>query len=318
MKRICPDCNKPLEDNNSYFCLSCGNKLEESLIKTDDSFKTKIIEFVIEDPKKKPKKKKEKKIKVKNKNLNRQLMIGFVTVLTIGLLAVGVIFLTRQDFTKKDKPEEVQIQQTQPKVEKPNSIDLDFPQSNINLANENIIKYIPYETDFYIIGSDVLDFHVRYFGTDTPSEILPAITPYVEGRFITMGNKEGSDWVITSVIYLVDKKVVDMTFGDIEVEGKYIKKVDDVLVVTDKEEMIQEVTDSSKGFARNIAQNPKTRTDGVQVPKDGQLIFVDINSEINVLEEMVSLFQPESGALELLRGIIEQKSTKFVIRNNRE
>ena len=143
MKRICPDCNKLLEDNNSYFCLSCGNKLEESLIKADDSFKTKIIEFVIQDPKKKPKKKKEKKIKVKNKDLTRQLMIGFVTVLTIGLLAVGVIFLTRQDFIKKDNPEEVQIQQTQPKVEKPNSIDLDFPQSNINLANENIIKYIP-------------------------------------------------------------------------------------------------------------------------------------------------------------------------------
>ncbi len=144
------------------------------------------------------------------------------------------------------------------------------------------------------------------------------MAPYVEGRFVTMGKKEGSTWVITSIIYLKDAQVADKTFEDIKVAGKFIKKVDDVLVVTNKEEMIQEVTDASKGLARNIAQNPKTRINGATVPKDGQLIFVDINSDVNALGEMMTNFQPDSETSELLKDIVAQKLTKFVIRNNRE
>ncbi|MFC1756131.1 hypothetical protein ACFLZK_01945 [Patescibacteria group bacterium] len=325
MKRICPECNKPLENHSHYFCASCGKKLEESLVRPSNVFKTRVLEFVSEDSKKKTKKKKgkkkkEKKIKVVNKALNRQLAIGFVSVVVIGILAVGVIFLTRRDFKNKDNnSSQVTEEQVQEKpVEKPNSADLNLPQGNMNLANPNIIKYIPYDTDFYIIGSDLSYFHGKYFGVTATDDILPYISEYMEGRFITMGQKDGSDWMLTSVIYLKDKKVVDLTFEEIVVEGWFIQKVDDVLVVTNTEEMIQNVTDSSKGLARNIAQNPKTRVDSAQLPKEGQIIFVDINSEINALEELFYIFEPDVAALETLKDVVDLNPSKFVIRNDRE
>ncbi len=104
MKRICPSCNTPLEDNNSHFCLSCGHKLDDSLIMVNDTFSTRVLEFVPQTSGKKQKKpKKEKKIKVSNKALNKQLTIGFVAVVLIGILAVGVIYLTRMDFRKEKR-----------------------------------------------------------------------------------------------------------------------------------------------------------------------------------------------------------------------
>lgn len=325
MKRICPNCNHNLNENEYYFCLSCGHKLEDELIVNAGIFAPKITKFVSEpDGKKKrhklSKKKKKDKIKVRMPGLRKQLIIGFSSVVLIGGSAVGIIFLTN-NLPKVRKEEEqavTQQPQTQQEVKELNVIDLSLDQPNINLANENIIKYIPYETDFYIIGSDIVDSAERIYGQLASDAILSSVEEYVEGRFVVMGNREGSEWVLTTIIYLKDSQVVDLTFENVSAEGWFVQKVDDVLVVTNKEEMIQNVTDSSKGLARNVAQNPKTRTDNIDVPKSGQLIFVNVDKETNILKELVDLFNLEPQTREQLEDIINNKPTKFVIKNENE
>jgi len=332
MKRICPNCNKSLSDSEHYFCLSCGHKLGDELINSKNVFGVKIHHFMVDAKSKKKKlrsifikskpkkarKKKKEKVKVNMPGLKRQLKIGFAAVTLIGVLAVGVIYLTKNPPSFNNEEKAVQTnQQTQPvKVENPNIADLDLNQPNINLANDNIIKYIPYETDFYIIGSDVLGSTQLYFGGTAQDLVLSQVVDYVEGRFVFMGNKDGaSDWILTSIIYLKDKEVEDITFDDVKVEGWFIKKVDDVLVITNKEDMIQNVTDSSKGLAKNIAQNPKTRINNIKVPDTGQLSIVTINDEINPIESLMYVFPPTQTAREMLEDIAKKNPTKFVIRN---
>ena len=333
MNRVCPNCNNNLSKIEHYFCLSCGHKLEDSLIVSGGEFVRKVHQFMVDESDrvslikkvlKKPKKKKVRKkrqkneVKVQMPGLRKQLKISFIAVVLIGGLAVGVIYLTKNppNISIEPKPVEApqEIQETKP--ENLNVIDLGLDQPSIDLGNDNIIKYIPYETDFYIIGSDAIDSTNRYFGETAQDEVLSQVGEYVEGRFVIIGSKEGSsDWTLTSILYLKDKEVENLTFEDVTVEDWFIQKVDDVLVVTNTEEMIQNVTDSSKGLARNIAQNPRTRIDNVEVPDTGQMIFVNVNKEIDPASALMSIFPPTQEAEDLLKEVAEKNLNKFVIRS---
>jgi hypothetical protein len=218
------------------------------------------------------------------------------------------------------KISEVQVSQEEvvQQVSHPNSIDLDLPQSNIDLANEDYTKYIPYGNYFYILGSDAVDFHSRFFGSGDSGSILLALEEFIEGRFILIGSKEESRWYLTSILYLKDDESADETFENVSKEGWYIQKLGDVLVLSEKEEMLADVVESSQGISKNITHHPKFRTENTQVPSKGQLLYVNLDSSVNALQEMIDIYSPPHDFIESIKDINAQSPTKFVIRNSRE
>jgi len=313
MKRTCPNCNQPIKEDSLYFCLSCGHKLGEELLKRDHPFKLKVLKFSPE------KIKGEKRgFNIKDIHLSKKLLVGFSFVLLAGLFSIGAILFTMSKAKKTAESQAPAQEEVVQEVIYPNSRDLDLPQSNINLADEDYTKYIPYGNYFYILGSDAVGFHSSFFANVSGESILSDLEDFIEGKFILIGGKEEEAWHLTSVLYLKDDESADETFEDVVKEGWYIQKLGDVLVLSQKEEMLTEVAEASEGISKNISHHPKFRIETTNVPKEGQLLYINLDSSVNPLQEMIEIYSPAHDLIESIKDINALDPTKFVIRNNRE
>lgn len=313
MKRICPNCNQLIKDDDLYFCSSCGHKLGEGLVKRDHPFKLKVLKFNPEKTKGE-----KKSFNIKDVHLSKKLLVAFSFVLLAGLFSVAVILFTMSKAKKASKESQAPPEEATQGVVYPNSLDLDLPQSNIDLVDEDYTKYIPYGNYFYIFGSDALGFHKSFFANTGGESILTDLEGFIEGKFILIGGKEEGTWHLTSVLFLKDDESADETFVDVVKEGWYIQKLGDALVMSQKEEMLTEVMESWEGISKNISHHPKFRIENTEVPKEGQLLYVNLDSSVNPLQEMIEIYSPPHDFIESVKDINALDPTKFVIRNNRE
>lgn len=314
MKRVCPNCNKPIKDSNLYFCLSCGQKLDEDLIKHEHPFKPKIEKF---SPSKE-----NQGIKLKELpafQFKKKFLIGLFFVIMAGAVSTAAIMFTVSKADRTEQPS-VATPQEQPvaEISVPNAQDLGLPQENIDLANQDYTKYIPYGNHFYILGADVLDFYSRFFGSISEDSLLYGLDEYIEGKFIVIGGKEEDRWQMTAVLYLKDDESEGETFEDISKDGWYVRKVGDVLVLSESEDMLDAVEESSQGVSRNISHHPKFRTSGEETPEEGQLLFVNLLSDENIIQEMVNIYSPGQPVIESIKDIYAQNPEKFVVRSTSE
>jgi len=313
MNRVCPNCNKPIKDSNLFFCLSCGSKLDDALIRRDPSFNPKRTRFAPSEGKEG-----RKLPDLKNFHMNSKFLVGLFFVILAGAVSIAAIMLTMAK-AKKTTPV-AQLEQEKEVVEtsNPNAKDIDLPQENINLADEDYTKYIPYGNYFYILGADAEDFYKRFFGTVGADSLLLGLDNFIEGKFILIGSYENGRWLMTSILYLKDEAAKDENFENVSKEGWYVKKVGDVLVLSEIEDMPSAVEEASKGISKNISHHPKFRTENTQIPKDGQLLFVNLSGQDDVLQQMISIYSPTQEVVESIKDIYTKKPTKFVIRNYRE
>lgn len=311
MKRVCPNCNKPIKDSSLYFCLSCGHKLDEGLINREHPFEPKRVVFT-------PKQKERLKIpfKIPHVNLSKKLIVGVSFILLALTVSVLAVVFTLNKAKKSTPAVEVPSQEVVVDQNLPNSTDLNLPQENIDLSDTDYTKYIPYGNYFYILGADALDFHRRFFGGAAADSLLYGLDPYLEGKFILVGGYEDEAWYMTSILYLKDEESKDQTFEEVNKEGWFVQKVDDVLVLTEKEEMLDAVSESSKGLSKNISHHPKFRMQNTEVPDEGQLLYVNLMNKEDVIEEMVRVYSPGQTVVEALKDIYSEDPSKFVIRSN--
>lgn len=314
MNRVCPNCSKPLKESDLYFCLSCGQKLDEGLIKGKHPFTPKIIAFT-------PTEKGEgrKFINLTSIKLHKKLIVGLFFIVLAAGVSVWAIFLTLS------RAKRVQELTASPQIEEvveitsfPNSKDLDLPQQNINLADDDYTKYIPYGNYVYVLGADVFDYYTRFFGLITEDSLLSGLHDYVEGKFIVIGSKEEGRWYMTAILYLQDDKSADEDFVWVSKEGWSVGKVGDVLVLSEKRDIVEAVSESSLGNAKNISHHPQYRTSQTQIPEEGQLLYVDLSNQDNTLRELIEVYSPVRSLVDKIKDIYSGDPDKFVIRNNNE
>jgi len=284
------------------------------LVKREHSFKLKVLKFTPEKIKGE-----RRSFNIRDIHLSKKLLVGFSFVLLAGLFSVGAILFTMSKAKKESKEVQVPVQdEAVQEAIHPNSLDLDLPQSNINLSDEDYTKYIPYGNYFYILGSDAVGFHSRFFANAGGESILSDLEESIEGKFILIGGKEDEIWYLTSILYLKDDESAGETFEGVVKEGWYIQRVGDVLVLSQKEEMLLEVVAASEGISKNISHHPKFRTETIDVPAEGQLLYVNLDSSASPLQELITIYSPPHDLIESIKDIYALDPTKFVIRNNRE
>jgi len=314
MTRTCPNCNKPVDEDSYYFCSLCGARLGEEQIKRDFGFRTKTQKFKLA-----------KKSSPKdpsgsgNSHVNKRLLIGLAFVfLSVAFLATVIGFTMSK--TKKPLPQVESGPSTAAAPVKtfPNTLDLELPQKNMDLTKDDYLKYVPYGNYFYILGGDAKDFYTRFFGFLPTASLLAGVSEYIEGKFILIGGKEAGRWYLTSVLFLQDGKSAGQTFEAVAKEGWFVAKVGDVLVMTEKEDMLVNIRESSQGAAKNISQHPRYRMEGTPIPSDGQLLYVNLDSSTSPLLELIQIYSPSHDFIEAVKEISSLSPTKFVIRNNRE
>lgn len=217
MRRICPKCNTRITEYESYFCSSCGYKLDEHLIRKTRAFTVKKIAF--EQVKHSTNKVVElnqvnitqlvpKAQKVVDKSLKTEPRIkraGVFFLLTLIFLfsSYWAINMMVKRYKSSAGAPQANIQQ---EIVYQNTIeDLALDLESGVFGDKDITLYVPYDVDFYFEGFDVYSFLGNYFRNT--NEIAKVITENAGYNFAIFGKKFENMWTTALVVFLNEDKL---------------------------------------------------------------------------------------------------------------
>ncbi len=310
MNRICPNCNKNLHDDEGYFCRSCGHKLDDKLINHTTTFQIKRTSFV-------PPEKEKKKVRVKL-HINKKFLTAFALVLVAAAVSIISIIFTQNKLKDREEMAVKDVAMEIPEERYDNTVVYNLEQPNIVFDVGDLTKYIPFEVDFYIIGSDLLASYQFFWGALDEEGILNDFGDYLSGRYIIFGQKIDQEWQLALVLMLDEQesKIMNKEFLEtVESEKYFLSKVKQALVITEYEPFLVSVEESAGDISKNIAHNPKYKSYKTQLPDSGQLLFMSFDNFEEVLDLMM-VYSPMEDLLPLINEVKDKQFNKFVVRNN--
>lgn len=304
-RRNCPNCNEILGEYDYFFCSACGEKLPEELVRKPHSIRIKT--YKLEKSTKKATLPIVKKIKDK-KFIYSFLLLTFIGVVLAGIYSTGITDLIMVQFSDGGQnvviPEEV--------VENTNIVKTD---ENVVLKKGDFSKtdlatYFPSETDFYFEAFDISNFSSYFSNIEGLSELFTRSQVLFESNFAGGYLVDPNSWVF--VFGLKDETLVEKILEDLENENWELYLFDEVLVMAQKEDLVDEIKDVEEKISPSLALNSSYVKKIQKLPSEGAVKVVFMNENIKssfsqyyeVLNEDIS---------PLLRKVVNSSGYSFLV-----
>ena len=300
MIRVCPNCSNNLEDYESHFCHSCGQKLDESIVRIESFFIVNRKAFH-------PKQVNRERIHIDKKTL----LVGVMVISILGGTVIGFMVLRT---VVKNIGKKTQVAQIQEKkvVETVNTLNAGFEYTQDSFGVDNILVYIPENVDFYLEGFS-LEALLKERIKLEESVVLEVIN-YTSDHFAVFGRYNEDSWKITLVLLVTDIVEFEKLILEYQSEEWSFHKVGEVYILTSTPEVVSEIENSSRGIAKNITHNPKYSSYKNILPKEGQYVFMNFSDNDEKVFNMVKSYQLDDSLNTLLGEVERLEYNKFVVK----
>lgn len=262
-----------------------------------------------------------------NFNLSRKLILLFGVVLMVGLSALAVMYYTnyKTEKTQNDRLQEELVQEETEEIPitYEDSLDFGLEQPNLAFDKKELTSYVPFDADFYLVGSNLSSLYQLFWGDIDQSGLASFLADYIKEPFVIFGqrvnpNSNNSDqptWQLALILFLSDDSLNQATidaqnFGDFQV-----RKIDQAVVVTKYTPFFDQVADTSKDLAKNVSQKPKFLSDREVLAPSGQLLFMNFTDSSEDLYNLATSFLPSQDAAAFLKeALLDNQHDKFVVR----
>ena len=271
-------------------------------------------------------------------HLSKKLIMAAGLVAVVGVAAVGAIYFTTNRIKKQ---QEIAIQNAVTPVQRDlrNTIDLGFEQGEIDLGQEDVTDYVPFDAQFYVEGTDFTAAHALLLGPIDGESLFDGFTGILDNRYVAFGDlvpasefspveeegdedtevseeQEGLLWKLGLVVFVKEEFKDFDAIEFPELENTYAKKIGDGILVTNYEPYIDEVEETSVNISKNISHSPSFSSARALVPREGQLMFLHLEGEIQDLYNLIDVYNPGVEFLKHLEQIKTKGYDKFVVINN--
>jgi len=273
MDRTCPKCKSKLSASDCHFCLNCGEKLDDSMVLPKGS------------------------LPVSSTKEQLKIKVPLYTIVASLALIVVVAWIANFSFKLAHKPNI-----TAPAVDKNNvssfivDVGLDVPEGI--LGDSDLLSYVPSDVDFFFEGYSVSNV-VEYF-KNVDSDLIDKLNGHFVG-FVRL-EERGLGFAFEPT-----------EDTDINKEFWYSKKDGKYLLVTNKKEYLQEMTDAGKKIIKSIEHNSKYASSRVLLPKKGKLMFISLGSNFGNIYQIANDYSPTDSFWSILDQISRHKFDKFVL-----
>jgi len=273
MSRICPKCKAKLGGYDRFFCTSCGEPLSADLVNRDWVF-SRIANFATSS-----KEKNESKSKFNFNGVVDRLKI-FMNVKSIVAAVFSVLFiinvfyfvqyrLGKDLFNDQDVANKITgapIEYSKNVVEVPLNWEID------TFGIDNIMEFVPFDSDIVIEGNDLTKFGAAYSEIDSAYKNLAM---FIDGRteqhFVFFAKDINGEYA-WSLIYFPLNSDFNIS-EDLVTKYAWLKfwKNDPIALVTTQESILSEVSDAKGKTTKNFTQRPIYASTRVTSPKNGKL-----------------------------------------------
>jgi len=289
MIRHCPSCNYLLSLYDRYFCSKCGIILPDNLIQVDDLDKKTIT--VAEE---------EKTFSTKNNQILigtkiHNILSGYKRVIgkkllfiSIGLIISSFLGYFVFNYVVPLVEREVSRNISLSSREGTNELNTGVPEGTdsqeikkdskyiikssisspvMNFNENDYSKYLPYETDLIIKGSDLSIFKEQLL-----SKVKNFSDNFISGISDTSYSGEYTFFLIQSGGVIYPGLVFNATRDNFSVNGLESTWVEEeTLVLTTNKDIIKTIEDNKKGLSKSLALNPIFTSAINQIPYEGKI-----------------------------------------------
>ncbi|EKD99546.1 MAG: hypothetical protein ACD_22C00234G0005 [uncultured bacterium] len=276
-QRLCPKCKRSLTDQENYFCSSCGESLEQSLIKHPlitvketfvpsrtkaiYGFGLKVWGFI--------------KDNLFHPEIDKSLFITLFSIVLIIGVAIVVIPKLKNFLYQSSIATNSPLSDTKNEKKDDNLVVLDIGARSGAFYQDNLSAYVPRDSEFYVESGDYV-FFADYLLEDLEKYklMVEKSEMLLNGSFALFGIKIDNNWEGGAILTPKSVAVVEDEVKESSVSEVKLKIIQDKLVIATSEKIFPLVEDAAKGMAPSIEAAPFFASAKAKLPKEGKIIVL--------------------------------------------
>jgi hypothetical protein len=307
--RTCPNCNSRLGHFDSYFCSSCGAELPDDIsLSPTNHLRVVGVSVVDTNLKKVWDSLKQVFEQVSNAVSIREVLLLIMFFVFLGLPVFLGIKKYGSELSLVGRKEEA------PPVDHVEIGGIDVEEnfkSNVFGANF-VTEYIPSEIDVYLEAHDFQKFSFLVGVTDDEFlNLAKDLSTSMDSHFGLFLKEYDGEMKWAFVLFPFETYYEETVDFD-EYERYYVGEVDNSLVVTNQEDILDLVESSKEGLTKNLDLNSNFVSYKASLPKSGQFLVVSLTEAgQEYLEDLQQLDLPDEFEV-LLDRYLSQDSESIV------
>ncbi len=319
MSRICPNCSTILKDHNFHFCSVCGGKLPLELV-VEPQFNQRVSslthdhghKFVFD-------------LLAGKKYLRIILLLIFTVVLGGALWWITTKFSSWLSLAENLRPGSKNAivvpetsQSSSTTTEVVGVADLGLTIIPQLFSAEDLSVYVPYDITFYVEGSGLKDLTALFYGQSNIPVYMFGLMGFINDRFVFFTQEQNNEIKSALIVELADSYdvlLVDSFIKTFDVPHWMLKRIDNHLILSDSQPLIDEISQVAQKTSKNFSQNPKFRSAVGLFPDKGQLRVINVGANKENLHLHLSKYSASPEFIQKAKELLEVKYDKFIISN---
>lgn len=319
MKRICPYCKYNLTVSSVYFCEFCGNSLPENLYSQKADFK-RVQRVQVKEKKHTSSKVLKESIKGIFKVISlKSIVVG--VLLGVSLSITFFLFFQTGGFSFMSFNKKPQAPATTNYVAETNSQAQETEEEKVYIemglgllsgpfGENNVYEYVPFDTPFYIEFNDVstLEPYFSFLGGDfftLEKSLQGKLESNYSAFYLSKGLNNG--WVVLA--FLTDENIEVREYKTI-----FTNKIDNVLIISPKASLIDEVLLAKSGVSKNLSQHPMLISIKPTLPPEGQIFILKTSRDGDVVSENLARETLSEDLKSVIEKFNDMKTSYLVIK----
>ncbi|NMB91395.1 TFIIB-type zinc ribbon-containing protein [candidate division WWE3 bacterium] len=312
MKRTCPFCKSTLHGNDIFFCTSCGNILPDNVQLKEFSLRNvRSIDGVQNYPTSSFKFLKNIFKKASNVLDSKTLLVG----IGVGvLIATCFYLLVRFTLFSSNNSNETKVMEVNKRSDNdnlasnPSIVNLNINLSSGTFGQFKVSNLVPGDVDLYMETNDFSSFepYFNFLGGEVFT-LYENIKESVKQFYCAfLSTKDGKQYWS----FLVFPSKEDINTGGYS--GLATKRINDVLVISTSDLMIEEIESSISGTQKSLSLNPSYVLIKNSLPVEGKMFLMALNNDkkseaLNVLDKTTS------EELKLIISSFKELDSNFIV-----